>query len=412
MSNDQQLPKAVLFNNKTPPHIFTLVMLAGIGALNMNIILPSLPALAKYFAEDYAIVQLALSAYLGMTAALQLIVGPLSDRFGRRPIIIGSFIIFTLASLMTAMATSFEMYMVGRLIQAVIVTGYTLSRAIIRDMVPMSKAASMIGYVTMGMALVPMIGPTIGGLFEETIGWQSVNYFVATLGVFMFVLVWVDLGETNLSPSTSFGAQFKEYPELFSSRRFWGYTLTAMFASGSYFAFLGGAPYAAENYFGLSPSQLGMYFGTTAIGYMSGNFLSGRYSQKYGIHKMMLSGGVVATFGIILSTILFTFGAVHPAAFFIPFMAVGMGNGMTLPSSMAGIVSVRPHLAGSAAGLGGAMMIGGGAALSVLAGILLTPTSGPLPLLLLMLTSALASILTILYTSKVERAVGNLENAS
>lgn len=407
MADPPPLPKAVLFNVKTPPHIFTLVVLAGVGAMNMNIILPSLPFLASHFQTDYVVVQLAVSAYLGMTAILQLFTGPLSDRFGRRPIIVASFVIFILASLLTANATSFEMYMAGRLLQAVIVTGYTLSRAIIRDMVPMEQAASMIGYVTMGMALVPMVAPTIGGILQETLGWQSVNYFVAILGTMMLLLTWFDLGETNQHKSVSFKAQFHDYPELLKSRRFWGYAFTSMFASGSYFAFLGGAPYAAEKYFELTPTQLGNCFILMAVGYMFGNFLSGRFSERIGIAKMMIYGAFIASIGIMISLLLFYFGANHTMAFFLPVAAVGWGNGMTLPSAMAGMVSVRSQLAGSAAGLGGTLMVGGGAALSILPGILLTPVSGPTPLLWLMLISAAFSVASIAYSTKIENDLAN-----
>lgn len=407
MNDVSNLPKVKFLNNQTPPHILTLVLFTSVGALNMNIIPPSLPALQEYFNTEYALVQLALSAYLAMTAVLQLIVGPLSDRYGRRPVILISFAILIIASYVTTFATSFEMYMAGRLTQAVIVTGFVLSRAIVRDMVPMEKAASMIGYVTMGMALVPMVGPAIGGILQETFGWQSINYFVSGLGLAVLVLIYFDLGETNQNLSTSFGAQFKEYPELITSRRFWGYTLTAMFASGSYFAYLGGAPYSAEKHFGLAPSVIGLYFGIIAIGYIGGNFISGRMAEKFGIHKMMMHGAIIVNIGIAISIALFVFGVNHPAALFIPIAAVGFGNGMTLPSTMAGIVSVRPHLAGSASGLGGALMIGGGAVLSVLAGVLLTPTSGPLPLLYVMLFSGVMCVVTIMYTNQVEINIAN-----
>ena len=407
MNELPNLPKVKFLDNQTPPHIITLVLFTSVGALNMNIIPPSLPALQEYFGTEYALVQLALSAYLAMTAILQLIVGPLSDRYGRRPVILGSFAILIIASFVTTFATTFEMYMVGRLTQAVIVTGFVPSRAIVRDMVPMERAASMIGYVTMGMALVPMVGPAVGGLLQEAFGWQSINYFVSALGLVVIILIYFDLGETNQNLSSSFGAQFKEYPELLNSRRFWGYTLTAMFASGSYFAYLGGAPYSAEKHYGLPPSEIGLYFGIIAIGYIGGNFISGKMTNTLGIHKMMLIGSIIVILGIMTSITLVQLGLSHPAALFVPIAAVGFGNGMTLPSTMAGIVSVRPHLAGSASGLGGALMIGGGAVLSVLAGVLLTPTSGPLPLLYVMLFSALMSVVTIFFTNEVEKNIAN-----
>ncbi len=388
-------------NRHTPPHIFTLVLLAGMGALNMNLILPSLPAMTSYFQTDYAIMQLAVSAYLGMTAILQLIVGPLSDRYGRRPMIIIGFIIFLTATIAAAQATTIEGFMIARMAQASIVAGYALSRAIVRDMVPMEQAASMIGYVTMGMTLIPMIGPIAGGLLQEQYGWQAVFYFTAIVGLIVLIVIIFDLQETNKFKSTSMGSQFRAYPELLRSRRFWGFTFSALFASGTFFAFLGGAPYVAENHLKLQPSELGLYFIFVAVGYMFGNFITGRFSTRIGIFPMMIIGAVVAVIGVVISLIYFSLGFTHALGFFGPLFLVGAGNGMTLPSAMAGMVSVRPHLAGSAAGLGGAIQIGGGAALSALAGILLTPESGPAPLLWLMIAAAVIGIGFTLYTRQV-----------
>ncbi|MGB7336971.1 MAG: multidrug effflux MFS transporter [Salaquimonas sp.] len=390
-------------NRRTPPHIFTLILLAGMGALNMNLILPSLPAMTEYFKTDYAIMQLAISAYLGMTAILQLIVGPLSDRYGRRPVIIFGMAVFVLSSLAAAFATSVELFMLARLTQATVVSGYALSRAVVRDMFPMEQAASMIGYVTMGMTLIPMVGPVAGGLLQEYFGWQANFYFSASVGLFVLLIIIFDLQETNKHQSTSMGEQFKSYPELVTSRRFWGFVFSSLFASGTFFAFLGGAPYVAENHLGLTPSTIGFFFVFIAVGYMFGNFLSGRFATKIGIFAMMIYGAIVAAAGVAISLIYFYLGFSSAIGFFGPLFFVGMGNGLTLPSSMAGMVSVRPHLAGSAAGLGGAIQIGGGAALSVLAGILLTPESGPFPLLWLMLGASLTGILFTLYTRNVAR---------
>lgn len=396
----------------TPPHIVTLVLVAGLGALNMNMFLPSLPAMAAYFKADYAVMQLAVSAYLAMTAVLQLLAGPLSDRYGRRPVLIGGFAIFILATLAATFAPTVEYFLAARLVSASVVTGFTLSRAIVRDMVPMEQAASMIGYVTMGMTLVPMIGPTMGGLLEENLGWQSVFLATAAIGFFVLVLVYFDLGETNEHRSANMGAQFRSYPELITSRRFWGFTFSALFASGTFFAFLGGAPYVARVHLGLSPSTLGIYFMFIGLGYMFGNFFSGRYATRVGIFTMMISGAVIACFGISISLAYFYLGFSNGLGFFLPLFFVGMGNGMVLPSANAGMVSVRPNLAGSAAGLGGAIQIGGGAALSAIAGVLLTPQSGPFPLLWLMFIAGLIGIAVTLYTAHIAKQMENADKTS
>ncbi len=392
----------------TPPHIATLVAIAGVSALSMNIFLPALPSMATYFQADYALVQLAISAYLGVTALLQIIIGPLSDRFGRRPVLLVGFGTFLLATLGTVLSTSIESLLLFRMLQAGVASGIVLSRAIVRDMVPPEQAASMIGYVTMGMSIVPMIGPALGGVLNEVFGWQASFIMLGLLGAAVLWLIWADLGETNQHKSTSFGAQFRAYPDLIRSRRFWGYALTAGFASGAFFAFLGGAPFVSTVILGLNSAEMGGYFGIVAFGYMSGNFLSGRYAQRAGINRMMVTGGLVAASGSLLSLVLFEVGLLHPLSLFGPMFLVGLGNGLTLPSANAGMVSVRPQLAGSASGLGGAITIGGGAGLSAVTGAILSQESGALPLFVLMSAVSALAVLTGFYVIWVARRAGNL----
>ena len=390
-------PPSRWLDRGTPPKLLTLVLLAGVGALNMNIFLPSLPSMAVYFQADYALVQLAVSAYLAVTAALQLVIGPLSDRYGRRPVMLGCLAIFLVATVACILAEDIVTFLIFRMVQAVVAAGLVLSRAIVRDMVPAAKAASMIGYVTMGMAMVPMVGPALGGVLDEAFGWQASFIFTLVFGIAVTVLVWFDMGETNPAPSASFGAQFRSYPELARSRRFWGYALVAAFASGAFFAFLGGAPFVASEILGMAPSELGVYFGGIALGYVIGNFLSGRYSEAVGLNGMMIVGALIAVGGLLIGALLFAAGVQTPLSLFGPILFVGLGNGVLLPSANAGMVSVRPHLAGSASGLGGALMIGGGAALSAITGALLGHGLGAWPLLGMMLASSLASLLMAYY---------------
>jgi DHA1 family bicyclomycin/chloramphenicol resistance-like MFS transporter len=157
---------------------------------------------------------------------------------------------------------------------------------------------------------------------------------------------------------------------------------------------------------GLTPSQYGFYFGIISVGYMLGNFLSGRFAKVFGLNRMMLSGNIVAVSGMVLAIALFAGGAHHPLSLFGPVFFTGVGNGLTLPSANAGIVSVKPHLAGSASGLGGALQIGSGAALSMLAGALITAQSGPSPLLWIMLVSSAGGIVGTLWGIQAARREG------
>ena len=400
------LPASRFLDRTSPPHIGTLVAITGIAATSMNMFLPSLPGMAEAFGTPYSTMQLSVSLYLGAVAALQLLTGPLSDRFGRRPVLLWSMLAFILASIGCLLAPSVGVFLFFRMLQAAVAAGMVLTRAIARDMTDTEGAASMIGYITMGMAVLPMITPAIGGALDEAFGWQGNFAVFVGLGLIGLWLIHRDVGETNLRRATSFAAQLRQYPELMLSPRFWGYSLAAAFASGTFFSYLGGAPYVGSEVFGLSPGRLGIWFGAPGLGYMTGNFISGRYSLRFGINRMVLAGAVLTVAGLALPVALFALGLGGAPLFFGSMIFMGVGNGMVLPNANAGMVSVRPHLAGSASGLGGTIMMGGGAGLSVLAGHLLGPGRGALPLLLLMLAVSLASLAAILMVIWRERRLG------
>ena len=386
-------PTVRFLDRTTPPHILTLILVSAMSALVTNMFLPSLPAMTIYFETEFSVIQLSVALFLTMNAVLQLVVGPLSDRYGRRPVLLGGFGLYLVATLGCIYAPTIEVFLLFRVAQASVVVAMVLTRTIVRDMVPQAQAASMIGYVTMGMAIVPMVSPAIGGLLDEAYGWHAVFWFLFGAGVLVIGLIWFDLGETNAHKSTSFGRQFKDYPELITSRRFWGYCLASAFASGAFFAYLGGAPFVGTDYFELPPSTLGMFFGTPAIGYMAGNFVTGRFSVRFGINKMILWGSGLMCLGLCALVVLFLIGSGSVFSFFGFMIFMGFGNGMVLPNAASGLLSVRPHIAGTASGLGGAIAIGGGAALSILAGATLVPGSSPIPLLLIMLASSIAAAL-------------------
>jgi DHA1 family bicyclomycin/chloramphenicol resistance-like MFS transporter len=383
-------------DRNSPPHVLTLVILAGVSTLAMNIFLPSLPGMARYFGVDYALMQLSVSLYLAGSAVLQLIIGPISDRFGRRVVILAALIAFIVATIAAIFAPSLGWFLACRVAQAVVATGMALSRAVIRDMVPADEAASMIGYVTMGMSVVPMIGPAIGGALDEFFGWQASFVLLALAGLATTVLIWTDLGETVQPSGRSLATQIREYPELLTSPRFWGYCLAATFASGSFFAYLGGSPFLGAEVFHLSPAIVGYYFAAPAIGYGIGNFIAGRYSVRFGIDRMVLVGCVISTLSLCIGALAARSFAPHPLLFFPVVGVMALGNGLTLPNANAGMLSVRPHLAGSASGLGGAMMIGGGSAIAACVGLVLTAQNGQYALLEVMAVASTLSVAAIL----------------
>ena len=401
-----QTPIVRFLDRTTPPHIFTLVMLSGISALTMSIFLPSLYHMAAHFKVDYAVMQFAVSGYLLATAVLQVVIGPVSDRFGRRPVVIGALAVFVLATIGCLLAPTAGVFLAFRMVQAAVAVGIVLSRAIVRDMVPQDQAASMIGYVTMGMALIPMVGPMIGGILDEFFGWKANFVLLALVGTATLALVVADQGETIAGRGIGIAQQLRGYPDLLRSQRFWGYALCAAFGSGAFFALLGGSSFVAGEVFHLSPFWTGLALGSPAVGYALGNFLSGRFVVRLGVNRMALIGTAVASAGMGLSLVLSLLGLVHPLLFFGFCTFLGMGNGMMLPAATAGLLSVRPDLAGTASGLGGAIMIGGGAAMAALAGAMLTPETGALPLQAIMFATSLMAGVAILFVIRRARLIG------
>ncbi|MAY86952.1 MAG: Bcr/CflA family drug resistance efflux transporter [Pseudooceanicola sp.] len=382
-------------DRSTPPHVSTLILATGLAALGMNIFLPSLPRMTEYFQTDYRVMQLSVALYLGMNGLLNVIIGPISDSMGRRPVILWGIALFLLATLACIYAPTAELFLLARMAQAVIAVTMVLSRAAIRDVYSQDEAASRIGYVTMGMAVVPMFGPAIGGVLDALLGWQSNFWLLLILGAVMLWITWRDFGETATKSGKTLVQQFRDYPELFLSPRFWGYTMACALTSGCFFAYLGGAPYVGTEVYGLSSGVFGLFFGSPAVGYFVGNFLTGRYAVRYGVNRMVLWGSLTITAALCVSLAL-TLAGHDTAVVFFGFMCfVGLGNGLCIPNATAGALSVRPHLAGSAAGLSAAIMLGGGAAMSAIAGMLLKPGVGAAPLIATMLVTAALGIVAI-----------------
>ena len=366
----------------------------------MNIFLPSLPNIASDLNSSTSILGLSVGIYLASSAVLQLIIGPFSDQFGRRPLILWSLIIFCLSTLATVFVTSTAQFLLLRVFQAISASCMVLARAIVRDTTEsIEKAGSKIAYVTMGMALVPMVGPAIGGLLDYQYGWEASFWVLCLLGLVILIIAFFDVGETLSDHNQSFLEQISTYPSLLRSKRFWGYCLSSAFVSGAFFSYLGGAPFVGNEVFGLEPKDLGFWFGAPAIGYILGNFLSGRFSTKIGLDKMIFLGVITALLGVSVSLTISFLGQGSMLSFFGFMTLVGLGNGMSIPNATAAMMSINPKLAGTAAGLGSAIMIGGGAGLSAIAKFILKPGSSEIPLIMLMWVSVFCGLCSVAYVN-------------
>ena len=391
------------------PSLAILVAMAAIGPLALNIFMPSMPGMVRVFETTPAMVQLTLSLFLVAIAVAQLIIGPLSDHYGRRPVLLAGMILFVIASLACRLSPTIEALIAARILQGASgCFGLVLSRSIVRDLYQREKSASMIGYVTMGMAVAPMIGPAIGGYLDIVAGWQTPFDLMIVLGLIVLIACYFTLGETNTNPTPSFGLteSLKSYRKLLSSPNFLGFSATSALATCVFFAFLGGAPFIVTEIMGLTPVDYGLYFALVAGGYLVGNFLSGRFAERLGVIAMITTGNVLSLAAIGVMGLGFALGILHPLMLFGPVFFTSMANGMILPNAIAGAVSIRPDLAGAASGLSGSLQMGAGAAASAVVGALLTTSKfagTQWPLILVMGVASIAAFTAGLVCIVLER---------
>jgi Bcr/CflA subfamily drug resistance transporter len=390
--------------SSTRPKLFTLILLSSLSVVSLNMFLPSLSAIAGEFHAGYGLLaNVSIAGYAGTTTVLQLLIGPLSDRVGRRPVILASLAIFVCASLGCLLATDVWTFLLFRTMQAAIISGFALSRVIIRDTEPPQKAASLMGYLSIAWAIAPMVAPTLGGTLDQLFGWRSNFWAFLVFGAAMLVLCWLDLGETNKNPSETFTKQFQAFPSLFRSRRFWGYSLCMAFSIGALYAFLSAAPLVATTVFRMSPAKLGVYMGSTAAGFIIGSFVSGKFAVRFPLTTMMVVGRLVACVGLAAGLGGLLAGFVHEVSLFGACVFLGFGNGVSMPSSNAGAMSVRPELVGSAAGLSGALSGAGGALMSGITSTILSESNSAFVLLGMMFLSSAMALLAALFVHWLDR---------
>lgn len=362
------------------PALLTLILVAAVSPMSINLFVPSMPSIAADLNTNYATVQLGLSLYLIMTAVLQLLIGPLSDLYGRRPVICGGMVLFLIGTAMCILAETTQMFLAGRVVQAASASGMVLSRAVVRDVYPREKAASAMGYMVMGMAIAPMIAPAVGGQLDVWFGWRAPFYALGAFGAAALIAALLSLPETNRYRGIAIRSQIRNYRALAKLPAFWLYAALSGLTSAGFFGYVGGGPAVATEYLDLLPSAYGLYFGSCALGYSLGNFLTGRIAERRGLERMMVDGVLISLLGPALVVVFFTVGFEHPIAFFGPLSLVGFGNGMTLPNAMTAAISLKPDSAGAASGLLGATQIGTGAIASIVAAIIVGQNPHPIPL--------------------------------
>jgi DHA1 family bicyclomycin/chloramphenicol resistance-like MFS transporter len=350
-------PKAIASPSRRWPTAALMALLAAITALapfSLQIFLPALPAIQASFAVTPGVVQLALSLSILANALANLAYGPLSDRFGRRPVLLVGLAAFIAGSLACALAQSIELLIGARVVQSIGgAAGMVLARAIVRDLYDRERSASIIAYLTMAMVVAPMLAPTIGAVLLDVASWRAIFVVATGIGVALSWPIVATLAETRAPEARRIGGTFAGASALLRSGQFWSYVLQSTFGISMFFAFIAGAPYFMMSMLGRSATEYGLWFMLVSAAFMAGNLVSGRFSARIGLDRMVLAGALLALTGAGLALALLLRGAWTPLALFGPMMAAGLGNGFSVPNAQAGAVSVDPLLAGTASGIAG-----------------------------------------------------------
>jgi MFS transporter, DHA1 family, multidrug resistance protein len=372
-----------------------LIAMSGMSSLSLNILVPAIPSMVAKFATEPANVQLTVSLYLMGLAFAQLVFGPLSDRFGRRPVLLAGLSLACLASTAAIFAANIASLITARVAQSLgASTGQTIGRAIIRDLYDREHAASMIGLVTSFVVLMPMAAPLIGGILDTLFGWEAIFIFVAVLSLTVFLWAVIALPETRkVATAPSGGGHFRaDLAALAASPSFFGYALCAGLGSAPFFSFLGGGPHVVVTMLERTSAEYGLWFFLPSFGFMAGNFAVSRLTARFGINALIWWGIMFTIVGCLINAVVYVaLPGWEMATLFLPQIMIGFGNGLLLPTSVAGAVSIRPQVAGTASGMTGCIQMAIGAAGAQLGGLIVARAASAMPLIVLMLLFGLAT---------------------
>lgn len=364
---------------RSPATVLLLAALTALGPLATDMYLPALPAIARALDAGADQVQLTLSLYMAGFAISQLLCGPLSDHYGRKPILLAGFSIFTAASVLCALAPNIETLLLGRFLQSFGgAVGPVLGRAAVRDIYQPLEAGRILSYMATVMALAPALAPIGGGLLLLFYGWDSIFLVLAAWGVIVIALLALALPEplpaTRRQPIRP-RVILSNFRMLLGERSFIGYSLSNACAFAGLFAFLSGSSFVLIEFLGVPPTSYGFYFAVGVAGFMVGSLIGGHFSRRCGIDRLIFAGAVLTTLGGSLMAAL-AWAELYSVAAIIPPHAVFMaGVGILMPLTMAGALADFPQCAGSASSLFGFIQMTSAATVGALVGQLHDGTS-------------------------------------
>ncbi|WP_413991337.1 multidrug effflux MFS transporter [Labrys okinawensis] len=361
-----------------------LALMTALGPLSTDMYLPSLPAIGLSLGADTAQVQLTLSAFLLGFAAGQIFYGPFSDKYGRKPLLLGGLCLFVIASLLCVIAPSIELLIAARFFQALGAAGpIVLARAVVRDLYEGPKAARELALMGTIMGLVPAAAPILGGYVQRFLGWPFHFAIAAACGIFGGIVISQKLPETaksrNPAPISPWSI-LKGFASLTDNRGFLAYLAMMALAYGGLFAYISGSSFVLQGIYHLSEVAFGLAFAIGVVGYIAGTLTAQRLVPRVGIDRTIAAGVVCLAGGGLVMLACVLFGAGHPAEIVVPMMLYLFGVGLVMPQAMAGALMPFPTKAGSASSFCGFTQMLGGALIGAAVGHFLGASALPLPM--------------------------------
>ncbi len=382
------------------PRLIVLVSNVGIGLMAMTICIPSMPSWEAVFGTTTADVQLTYSAYLLAFASMQLLCGPLSDRFGRRPVILGGLVTVVAGSVLAALAPTIEVLIAARAIQAGGATaGMVVGRALVQDMFGGTDRTRVLAYMGIVMGAAPPLFVLLGGYLHTYVGWQATFVFVAAAAALLLAASAVVLPRTPRRAAADAGRRgiLSVYAMLLRNPTFVMYALAIAGCSAAFYVYLAGTP-AVLNRLGVGPEAVGWYLLFCTGAYVVGNFLTSRIVNKVGERSLLGIGETAALAGPVAALAIGLTGNDSAVVFLLPLILMGFGHGMVMPTSLTGVIGQHPEHAGAAAAISGSMQQAFGAIAAYALGLfaMITQASMALTLVAVSLIAAVAVALLLL----------------
>lgn len=378
----------------SPRLIFILAAIIALGPLSIDLYLPAMPSMVVFFGADVSSVQLTLSSYLLGFALFHLACGPLSDRYGRKPVLLGGLTLYVLMSACCAIASSVEELVIFRFFQAMgACCAPTLGRAIVRDVYPPEDAVKALAYVSSLMAIAPVVAPSLGGFLLSFTDWRFLFWCLVFFGVVAMLLTHFCVPESlPEKQSLKFTKILANYAALLRHRLYLGSVLTSAFLYSGTFAFLSGISFILIDFLGVKPAYFGAYFLFIVAGYISGNLFTARIAHRWPSIKLFRVGlSLSLAAGLALTGICLMQWYV-PVLMVLPVFFMTFSIGLILPKATALALMPFPHMAATASAfMGFAQMAVAGLA-GWLVGVFLV--DNPLPMALVLLATAICTWLS------------------